>query len=189
MSTTEFEQASWATDAFRPVNGKTAVMFRAVQKKDNFQTTQQGRPVFREVIHIVKIPADQMLRIDQPVTEADKEEYPAEWARYMATKETRVLGTPIENWHAITDTQKAEFKAMGVHTIEQFASLPDSWGIKMMGFDRWRQMARTFVESGKDAELVSRIRKEADDKAAEMQAQIDELKALIEGQSGNRNKR
>jgi hypothetical protein len=145
--------------------------------------------VFREVIHIVKIPADQMLRIDRPVSEADMEEYPAEWARYQATKETRVLGTPIENWHSITETQKAEFKAMGVHTIEQFASLPDSWGVKMMGFDRWRTMARTFVESGKDAELVSRIRKESDDKAAEMQAQIDELKAMIEAQAGNRNKR
>ncbi len=186
MSTTEFLEASWATDGFRPVNGKTVVMFRAVQKKDNFQTTAQGRPVFREVIHIVKIPADQMLRIDQPVTEADKEEYPAEWARYVATKETRVLGTPIDNWHAITETQKAEFKAMGVQTIEQFASLPDSWGIKMMGFDRWRQMARTFVESGKDAELVSRIRKEADDKAASMQAQIDELKAMLSDHKGRK---
>ncbi len=186
---TEFQEASWATDAYRPVNGKTVVMFRPVQKKDNFQTAQQGRPIFKEVIHIVKIPADQMLRIDQPVTELDKEEYPAEWARFQATRETRVLGTPIENWNSITDTQKAEFKAMGVQTIEQFSGLPDSWGQKMMGFDRWRQLARAFVESGKDTELVSRIRKEADDKAAEMQAQIDELKAMIEAQAGNKARR
>lgn len=177
----EFEQAQYTNEAFKPVAGKTVVMFRAVQKRDNFKSEKEGRPVFKEVIHIVKIPADAKLRIDRPVRESDKEEYPNEWLQWERTRQSRVLGTPIEHWPAISDTQKEEFKAAKVYTVEQFAALPDSYaGVIGMGFHALREKAKVFVSQGKDAELIGQIRAEADARVSAMEAKMAEMQAMLE---------
>src|SRR6187431_38625 len=111
MSRTGFEEAGWATAEMRPAVGKTHVMFKNVPFKDEHQSRIQKRPVFKDRIHIVKIVADQFLTYDQPVTEKDKDEFPDEWARWEQTKETRILGTPIETAGFLSDTQKAELKS------------------------------------------------------------------------------
>ena len=182
MSNTSFEQGAWSNSAevIRPVQGKLVVMFRTVQMPDKFQTAKQKRPIFREVTHIVKIPADQFLQIDRPVTQDDKDEFPLEWERWEKTRETRVMGMPIDMAHFLTDTQKAEFKAMSVFTIEQLAGLPDAFGVgKIMGFHDIRKKAQIFVESGKDAELVARIREEANAEVTAMRKELEEMKALL----------
>jgi hypothetical protein len=181
MSNTTFQEAAWSNtaDAVRPAQGKLVVMFRNVQKKNAFESKRQNRPVFVEMTHIVKIPADQFLKIDRPVTQEDIDEFPLEWERWEKTKETRVLGTPLDMWHAITDTQKAEFRAMNVFTVEQFANLSDTFGAKIMGFNELRKKAQVFVESGKDAELVSRIREEANAEVTAMRKELEELKAMM----------
>jgi hypothetical protein len=178
----DFEQAGWANDAFRPETGKTKVMFRTVQKKDNFQTLEQKRPVFKEVVHIVKIVADPKLRIDRPVREADKEEWPREWAQWEKTRESRILGTPIESWPAISDTQKEEFRAMKLYTVEQVAGLPDSaQNMIGMGFNGLREKAKLFVTQGlNETQTVAKIRAEMSEEKAAMQKQLDEMKAMLE---------
>jgi hypothetical protein len=91
-----------------------------------------------------------------------------------------IPGIPIENWHSITDTQKAEFKAMGIHTIEQFAELPDSAGIRIMGFNALREKAKVFIASGKDAELLATVRAAAKKETDELRGQLERLQALLE---------
>lgn len=176
------ETAHWADESFSDKQkGRTAVTFHNVQKKDEYQSKLQERPVFKEVTHIVKIlPGDQSLVYDQPVTEKDKEMYPDEWARWERTKENRIPGTPLDMWPAIGDTQKAEFKAMNIRTVEEFANLPDSVAIKIMGFNALRDKARAFIASGKDAELIGRIRAESDAKVAGLEAKMKEMEAMLE---------
>src|SRR5688572_30317571 len=177
-------ESGWTNESFKPVKGKTVVMFRAVQKKDNFESAKQKRPVFKEMIHIVKIPADPKLRIDRPVRDEDKEEWPNEWAQWERTRQSRVLGTPIEHWPSISETQKEEFKASKIYTVEQFAGLPDSHASVIgMGFNELREKARLFITQGKDAEIVGKIRKEAAEREASLQKQLDELRALIEAKT------
>ncbi len=46
--------------------GKPIILFHTVQVKDNYQSEQQQRPVFREVTHIKKIvPGDRLLVVDR----------------------------------------------------------------------------------------------------------------------------
>jgi len=177
----EFKEAGWSnsSDSIAPVQGKLAVMFHEIQRKNNFRSKKENRPVYEPIVHIIKIPADQHLRIDRPVTEADIEEYPLEWERWQKTRETKVIGMPIEMWHAVSDTQKAEFRALSIFTIEQFANLPDSYAQKIMGFNDLRAKAKSFIESGKDAELVARIREEANAEVSAMRKELDEMKALL----------
>jgi hypothetical protein len=177
----DFEEAGLALDGFRPVaKSSCAVMFKRGVRPNAFKTKNQGRPVFDECILIIKQPADQMLRIERYMEEDDKELYPQEWAQFERTGETRFMGTPIEHWAQLSETQKAEFQAMKVHTVEQFAQLPDSFGQSIMGFNELRSRAQVFIKQGHDSELIGKIRAESDEKVAALQMQLDQMKAMME---------
>lgn len=159
------------------------VFFKAVQKPNKFLSQQQKRPVFEEKFHIVKmVPGDKDLVIDRPLREerdgqlGDRELFPDAWQRFLRNRENKIPGMPIEMWHSINDTQKAEFRAMNIFTIEQFANLPDAMAGKIMGFHELRKKALVFVDSGKDAEA----RAEADRKNAALEARLKEMEAMIE---------
>jgi hypothetical protein len=69
-------------------------------------------------------------------------------------KNNRVSGTPIEAVVSnLSDTQKAEFNALHIFTIDQFAQLADSVGNKIMGFNDLRDKARTFILAAKDSQI------------------------------------
>lgn len=181
MNPEQFQEAGWATESWqKPTQGKLAVFFHREQVRNEFKSKEQGRPVFVEKIMITKIPADQNLRVTRPMRESDKYEFETEWIHFERTGESRVLGTPIEHWHAISDTQKAEFKAAGLHTVEQLANAPDSLIQKWMGGSDFRRKAQVFVESGKDAELVARIKSESEAKITALEAKMAEMMTQME---------
>jgi hypothetical protein len=82
--------------------------------------------------------------------------------------------------YSISDTQKAEFKALHIFTIDQFAQLPDSVGNKIMGFNDLRDKARTFILAAKDSKLMDNVRAETDAKVMQTQAaEIAQLREMI----------
>ena len=175
------ETAGWTNDNFMEDNrGKMAVFFHAVQVKNNFKSDVEKRPIFEEKIFIKKlVPGDSTLVIDRPVRETDIEEFPVEWARFEQKKEQKVAGTPIEAWAIISDTQKAEFKAMHIYTIDQLANLPDNAGAKIMGFNDLRTKARAFIAAAQDAAMFDKIRAETDAKLAQQEEEMAQLRALV----------
>lgn len=178
--------AGWRNEAFQEDNkGKMLVIFRTEQVKDNFQTAQQKRPVYRPRVFIKKlIPGDSRLVIDRPMRDTDMEEFPVEWARFEQKKANIIPGTPIDAWTELTDTQKAEFKALNIFTVDQFANLNESSADKIMGFYELRTKARAFVLAGKDSEAMSKQKAELEAQLAErdqrMAAQDEEMRKLRE---------
>jgi hypothetical protein len=175
------ETAGWTNESFMEDNrGKMAVFFHAVQVKNNFKTEMEKRPIFEERIFLKKlVPGDSTLVVDRPMREADMEDYPIEWARFEQKKEQKADGTPIDAWIAINDTQKAEFKALHIFTIDQFAKLPDSAGNKIMGFNDLRAKARAFIGAAQDSQMMDRIRAETDEKLKAQEVEMSELRAMI----------
>ncbi len=175
------EVAGWTDESFMESNrGKMAVFFHAVQVQNNFLTAQEKRPIFQERIFLKKlVPGDNTLTIDRPMREQDIEDYPVEWARFEQKKEATVAGTPIEVWNAISETQKAEFKALNIFTIDQFAQLADIAGNKIMGFNDLREKARTFIAASQDSEIFDKIRAETDKKLQAQDVEMAELRAMI----------
>ena len=175
------EVAGWTNDNFMEDNrGKMAVFFHAVQVQNNFLTAQEKRPIFQERIFLKKlVPGDNTLTIDRPMREQDIEDYPVEWARFEQKKEATVAGTPIEVWNAISETQKAEFKALNIFTIDQFAQLADIAGNKIMGFNDLREKARTFIAASQDSKMFDKIRAETDKKLQAQDVEMAELRAMI----------
>ena len=176
------ETAGWTNESFMEDNrGKMAVFFHAVQVKNNFKTELEKRPIFEERIFLKKlVPGDSTLVVDRPMRETDMEEYPIEWARFEQKKEQKSDGTPIEAWAAISDTQKAEFRALNIFTIDQFAKLPDSAGNKIMGFNELRAKANAFIGAAQDSQLMDKIRAETDEKLKAQEVEMAALRAMIE---------
>jgi hypothetical protein len=175
------ETAGWTDESFMESNrGKMAVFFHAVQVQNNFLTAQEKRPIFQERIFLKKlVPGDNTLTIDRPMREQDIEDYPVEWARFEQKKEATVAGTPIEVWNAISETQKAEFKALNIFTIDQFAQLADIVGNKIMGFNDLREKARAFIAASQDSQMFDKIRAETDKKLQAQDVEMAELRAMI----------
>ena len=175
------QDANWTNDSFMEDNrGKMAVFFHTVQVQNNFKTMTEKRPIFEEKIFLKKlVPGDSTLVVDRPMREQDVEDYPIEWARFEQKKEQRVSGTPIDVWTAISETQKAEFKALHIFTIDQFAQLADSVGNKIMGFNDLRDKARAFIAAAKDSAVFDKIRAETDAKLAQQEEEMAQLKELV----------
>ena len=184
------EVAGWTNESFMEDNrGKMAVFFHAVQVRNNFKSDAEKRPIFEERIFIKKlVPGDSTLVVDRPMREQDMEDYPIEWARYEQKKEQKVAGTPIDAWMAISETQKAEFKALNIFTIDQFANLPDVAGDKIMGFNDLRSKARAFIMVAQDSQMMDKIRAEMDKKLEAQEAELAELRAMINKKAGRPKK-
>ena len=176
------ETAGWTNESFMEDNrGKMAVFFHAVQIKNNYKSDLEKRPIFEERIYLKKlVPGDSTLVVDRPMRESDMEEFPIEWARFEQKKEQKSDGTPIEAWAAISDTQKAEFRALNIFTIDQFAKLPDSAGNKIMGFNELRGKAQAFIGAAQDSQLMDKIRAETDEKLKAQEVEMVALRAMIE---------
>ena len=175
------QDANWTNESFMEDNrGKMAVFFHTVQRQNNFKTIAEKRPIFEEKIFLKKlVPGDSTLVVDRPMRETDIEEYPVEWARFQQKKEQRVAGTPIDAWAILSDTQKAEFKALHVYTIDQFAQLADSAGNKIMGFNDLRDKAKAFIAAAQDSQMFDKIRAETDAKLAQQEEEMAQLRALV----------
>jgi hypothetical protein len=175
------EVAGWTDESFMESNrGKMAVFFHAVQVQNNFKTALEKRPIFEEKIFLKKlVPGDNTLTIDRPMREQDMEDFPVEWARYEQKKEAAVPGTPIEVWNVISETQKAEFKALNIFTIDQFAQLSDIAGNRIMGFNDLRDKARAFIAAAEDSQMFDKIRAETDEKLKAQDVEMAELRAMI----------
>jgi hypothetical protein len=185
------QDANWTNDSFMEDNrGKMAVFFHTVQVQNNFKTMTEKRPIFEEKVFLKKlVPGDSTLVVDRPMREQDIEEYPIEWARFEQKKEQRVSGTPIDVWTAISETQKAEFKALNIFTIDQFAQLADSVGNKIMGFNDLRDKARAFIAAAKDSAVFDKIRAETDAKLAQQEEEMAQLRELVNQLSAKKSGR
>jgi hypothetical protein len=177
----ELSIAAW-TDSNNRANtsGKNIVFFYARQHLVDGKSKLMGRPVHEEKVHCVIIPpGEQGFKWDQEVRDIDKETYPQQWAAYLNKTQNKVTGIPIEHWPALSDTQKADFKAMNIPTVEHFAGLPDSIAARIMGFYDLRAKAIAYVEAGKNDQLLAEVRKAAAEENGALRERLESLEKML----------
>jgi len=101
-------------------------------------------------------------------------------------------GTPILTWQAISPEQNARLRAMGYTVIEDLAAVPDN-ALGNIGLDgrSLRDMARAWLNEGKDkginAQLIAEQAVKIDNQQAtidNLQSQIDQLKSQLSEKRG-----
>lgn len=127
----------------------------------------------------INFPGDKTTEIRRPVGEEDKVRFPIHWAAYEnGQKQIQPGHTPLEDWPALSEAQRSEFKLMNVHSVEQMASIGDATKLGFGG-QSWVEKAKAFVAS-----KVPANEKLAQENAA-MKAELAELRAMIMAQNSN----
>lgn len=181
-----------------PVNKLAFADFYNGTVKNETKSLEMGRPIFDDV-EMIRIrwagntknefhaPADD--RSDRPVTDpGTTDKYWPKWkdhpdfrAAYEAFKQGQAIasnGTPLEEWSFLTAARRAELKAINIMTVDQIANLgPD--GMKRLGMEggKLKEQAKLYLERAAGSAVDARYASERE----EMQRQIDELKALMQG--------
>lgn len=145
-----------------------------------FASEQAGHPVYedRDFVEIT-VPGDMNNVINREVTENDKREYAASYARYKEGLEPSVEGTPLEAWARLTSASVANYKALGVKTVEQLSEMSDQTCNKVsMGAMADRTAAKAYLASAKDSAAAQKLALENErltNLIADLQRQINEL--------------
>lgn len=116
--------------------------------------------------------------------EASRGNYNLNWVdhfekQYEAWKKGHELpreGTAILTWQAISQEQNARLRAMGYQVVEDVAALPDT-SLGQLGLDgrQLRDLARAWLQEGKDKGVNARLIAEQSVLIETQQQQIDRL--------------
>jgi len=158
------------------------------------KSTEAGRQVFDEKDYIrIMTPGSQLSVIDVPIHSANyMERFGAKYKAWKAGQADLISGTPIDSFPFLLGRVAlvAELKAMGVHTVEQLASLPDSAMHNLMGGNELRKRAAEWLDktTGTDA-VVAKLASEKDALAAQVTAMQEQMKQLMAARTGSPNRK
>jgi hypothetical protein len=190
------------TGAHNP-DATLSVRFYSRPVQNMYQTEQQGRPIFEDVIYVeIATPGNDKNIIDTPMREAHKMRFPVQWAHYHNTHagDARDVGTPLASWPLISAAQAEELKALKFRTVEHIANASDLnlSNIGMAGgmdVFQLRLRAQAFLRAASDSAApqqqaveIEKLRAEQAEKDAkherEMQEMRDQIAALAANQKG-----
>jgi hypothetical protein len=167
--------------------GVTVGFFRHAIKNEA-KSLNEGRPVFDELDYIrVLIPGDKFTTIERKATEKDKATYPQSWEKYQrkeGEKAGGLIGTPLEEWHLIPVSRRAELHHMNIFTVDALASVSDG-NLHNLGMDgrKLRDKARAFIKSAKDSALPAKMVEELaakDERIGQLENTIKALASRLE---------
>ncbi|MDE3021973.1 MAG: hypothetical protein KGI54_08945 [Pseudomonadota bacterium] len=150
-----------------------------------FKSEQAGHPVYEDTDFVeITIPGDMNNVIVRPATDNDKRQHAALFSRYKEGLEPSVDGVPLEAWSRLTPASVANYKAMGVKTVEHVAGMSDQICNKVaMGAMADRTAAKAYLSLAKDSALAQKQAVEIERQnqtIADLQRQISELAALAD---------
>lgn len=164
---------------------KLYVVFRNHYVKDEAESLKQGRFVSKPTVFIkIFVPGDRSNVIDRPLRPDDEFRFPQQWQRFQKGQEQRAIGTPLEEWPAVTSGMVEELKYLGFQTVEQVAEANDSASQKFMGIQDLKNKAKAYItvatgSAAPIAQLTEKL-KEAEATNHTLQKAIDKLNSQVE---------
>lgn len=143
----------------------------------------EDRPLYedREFIWI-RFPGDQTSDIRREVSENDRIRFAEQYSRFKANAANQMIGTPLDQWPAMTPAKIKMLEYYNIYTVDQMAEAADT-AIQKLGMDGndLRQRARAYLmkSRGLDQEkeaLKAQAAAQAE-QIAKMQEQIAALAA------------
>lgn len=182
------------------------VTFAWDTEKNEEASTKEGRPMFDKVLvmHIhspgapKSVPAHIVER-QKPGEESKPVEF--HYRKYKAQIDAfkadatggDMTGTPLEELPFLDMSIRATMRAMGIHTAEALAELPEN-GIQNLGMGArtWKQQAQAFIEHAKGGAPMTRLIAENEDlklRLAELADRMDAMEKPEEKRGPSRPKK
>ena len=182
------DSAVWAEFYLKPI-------------KHEYRSQQEGRPIYEEKEYIrITFPGDRTKTWDQPVRmvsdndiPSDPERFPRQWRAFKAQQEQIPDGTPLEEFPAVSRARVWELKAMNIHTVEQYAGVPDGQ-IESLGLGSRveRDKCKAYLDRAVSMSQVSKLEAENETLKADvamLQQQIKELGRMVQPSDDDQPKR
>ena len=171
-------------------DSKVWAEFRMHPVVDGAASKEAGRTIKRDVPYIKIIqPGESRLGCyDQPATDRDVARFPRQWAAFQSGQKQEIVGSRLDLLFPTSPAIVENLRSVGVFTVEQLATLPDT-GLQNIGMGgrSWQEKAKAYLESankGKDFHgLADRLEKlelqtrEKDDRIAALEAALAEATA------------
>lgn len=145
------------------------------------RTIEEGRPIYDDVecVRII-IPGDKNSVIDRPAERNDKRRFPKQYAAFLdgAKEEDQVSGTRLSDWPFLSRAQIAEFKHLGLVTVEHIAECRDDVVSRVPGLQQLKRNAQLWLGKAKGAAEAAKQAKVMDDQAAQIAALQDAVRDL-----------
>ena len=159
---------------------RIAVQFYMGAVQNDSKTTEAGRPIFDDM-ECIKIFNSKDNIIDRPLRDSDKQRWPRQYAAWkQGDQEAGLSGTRLEQWGMLTRAQAEEFKYFKIFTVEQLADAPDSAAHNFMGFQKYKGLAKAYIEMAKGQAPILKLQKELEQANGTIASQKDQLDKLAE---------
>lgn len=175
-------------DHFNPNNPhagdeKLPVQYYMGLIKDEDESERAGRPIYKDV-ECIRIFNSKDNIIDRPVRDTDKARWPRAYAvwKQSGASTPGATGTRLEHWPQLSRAQAEEFKYFKIFTVEQLAEIPDSVAHNFMGIQKYKALARAYVEAAKGEVPLLKMRAELEKRdgvIAELVAEVKRLGVIL----------
>ncbi|MBW8838157.1 MAG: chromosome partitioning protein ParA [Burkholderia sp.] len=169
------------------------VEFRMENVHMAFLSEEQGRPVYEQKPFIrMYIPGDKTKVVDREVRlepfadiPADPQRFPRQWEAFKSGVAAVQSGTPLVEWPMMTSSQVKELNALNIYTVEALSEISDvALGGLGHGGRNLRDQAKAWLSRLNDDASTMKLAAQN----AELQRQIDELRASVEKRGPGRPK-
>ena len=192
MALADLNYADFEPSAQREQDKTLLVKFYYKNVQDKTASKREGRPIYREKEYIdIKLPGSRD-GAARPASPADKHRFQAHYEAFKARIEMPVSGTPLKEWPMITGSLVEEMSFMNIKTVEQLAELNDALAGRFMGAMGLKAKAQAWLDRAKNdltADSLQHELAERDQKLADMQLQLDEMRELLSSAPKRRKSR
>lgn len=166
-------------------DSRTIAMFYNRSVHNPIKSERAGTPIHDDVDYVrIHQPGERLNIIDRPVTQADKNRFPRQWADYVGNREQIPDGTPIDLLFPAHPNVGANLRGIGVHTIEQCAELSGhAMDVIGMGAQEYVNRAKEYLENANKGVGLHKLHKELDERDSKirvLEAQIGSLKGQLD---------
>lgn len=170
---------------------RLGVLFYNESVEDKERTLAEGRKCFRSREYIkIMIPGDRHNVIVRPIQITgilptdDRMRFPRHYAQFKQQQEQQAHdGTPLALWPAMPKATADELRHINIFTVEQLATLSDTYVGKVPNGHQWKAKAEAFAKAVGDQTAVNRLNsqlEERDVKIAALEAAVADQGARIE---------
>jgi hypothetical protein len=163
---------------------KLRVRFEVHAVKNEYETNQQGRPIFydAEFIQIVVPGARDVSTF--PLDDHYKKRFARAYAQWKAEGEQlKIQGTILAELPWLTKSQIAELNYSNIRTVEELAAMSDVNAMKFMGSYQLRERAKNFLAAAAGEAPALKLQAELEQRDNHIQVlerKLEELTAAFE---------
>lgn len=112
------------------------------------ESKKRGQEIYKDELYVtIQIKGQKNQIRDRKATKQDENDFPSAWERWTNKEKSSLRGTPSTALPGIGPSMALELQALGLYTVEDIATIPDSALDKFRGALMLRQRAVAYLKA------------------------------------------